>query len=56
MTDASFNPSPRMTGAANASLILGIAVFLTGGLTGLPAVFFGHKALSRIRTSLRPGA
>ena len=49
MSEANYNPSPKMTGAANASIVLGVGVFFTGGLTGAPAVFHGHKALSRIR-------
>ncbi len=43
------NPSPRTTGFATASIILGVCSFLAGPFTGVPAVICGHKALSRMR-------
>jgi type II secretory pathway pseudopilin PulG len=39
------------SGLAIASLICGILVFLTVGLTGLPAVILGHLGLSKIKKS-----
>ena len=49
MSEVNYNPSPRTTGFANASLILALAQLLVGPLTSIPAVFCGHKALGRMK-------
>jgi hypothetical protein len=41
----------RTPGIAIASLICGIAGFLTGPLTGIPAIITGHLALGKIKKS-----
>ena len=42
---------PAPSGLAIASLVCGIGGFLTGPLTGIPAIVTGHMALSRIKKS-----
>ncbi|MGW4893270.1 DUF1707 and DUF4190 domain-containing protein [Kitasatospora sp. NPDC004240] len=43
-------PLPRRTnGAAVTALVLGVLTFTSGGLTGIPAVIFGHKAKQQLR-------
>ena len=41
-------PSSDTSGLAIASLVLGIVAFITGPLTGLPAIVCGHVSLRRI--------
>jgi len=45
----SFNPSPKATGLASASLILALASLVVGPFGAIPAIICGHKALSRMR-------
>jgi Domain of unknown function (DUF4190) len=42
---------PKTSGAAIASLVCGILGFLTGPITGIPALITGHIARKRIRNS-----
>jgi hypothetical protein len=49
MSTVNQNPSPRTTGFATASLILALASLLVGPFSAVPAIFCGHKALSRMR-------
>ena len=42
---------PQTSGLAITSMVLGILVFCTGGLTSLPAIITGHIAQSRIKRS-----
>lgn len=54
MTTAPPIPSqapPQTSGLAIGSMICGILGFLTGGLTGLPAVILGHIGRSQIKKS-----
>ncbi|MGY0492379.1 DUF1707 and DUF4190 domain-containing protein [Streptomyces sp. WG-D5] len=45
-----FLPPPAPTnGKAIASLVCGVGTFLSGGLTGIPAVILGHMARHEIR-------
>ena len=49
MSTESYNPSPKATGLANASLILAVASLIVGPFGAIPAIICGHKALSRMR-------
>ena len=49
MSTEHFNPSPKATGLANASLILAFTSPLLGPFGAIPAIICGHKALSRMR-------
>ncbi len=49
MSGESYNPSPKATGYASASLILAIASLVVGPFGAIPAIICGHKALSRMR-------
>jgi hypothetical protein len=49
MSTENYNPSPKATGFANASLILAVASVILGPFGAIPAVICGHKALSRMR-------
>ncbi|MFC1597584.1 DUF4190 domain-containing protein [Planctomycetota bacterium] len=49
MSTESFNPSPKATGLASASLILALASVIVGPFGAIPAIICGHKALSRMR-------
>ena len=42
---------PKTSGAAIASLVCGILGFLTGPITGIPALITGHIARNKIRNS-----
>ena len=42
---------PKTSGAAIASLVCGILGFLTGPITGIPALITGHIARKKIRNS-----
>ena len=42
---------PKISGAAIASLVCGILGFLTGPITGIPALITGHIARKKIRNS-----
>jgi len=42
---------PKTSGVAIASLVCGILVFLTGPITGIPALITGHIARKKIRNS-----
>lgn len=47
-------PAP-LNSAAVASLVCGIAVFFTMGLTGVPAIVLGHSARRQVRTTGQRG-
>jgi hypothetical protein len=42
---------PETSGLAIASLVLGVLCFISAGLTSLPAIICGHRALSQIKKS-----
>jgi len=44
-------PAPKNPGLAITSLVCGIVGFLTGPLTGIPAIITGHLALGKINKS-----
>ena len=46
---------PQTNSLAIASLVFGIAEFLTGGITAVPAVVLGHKARRQIRMTGEQG-
>jgi hypothetical protein len=46
---AVYRPRPPLNSAAVASLTCGIGVFLTMGLTGVPAIVLGHVARREVR-------
>jgi len=49
MSTEGYNPSPKATGLANASLILAVASLIAGPFGAIPAIICGHMALSRMR-------
>ncbi len=50
-----FRP-PKTNSLAVASLVFGVAEFLTGGITAVPAVVLGHKARRQIRMTGEQGS
>lgn len=48
-------PTTPTSGYATASLVLGLATFVTGGITGVLAVIFGHLATRETKTGARGG-
>jgi Domain of unknown function (DUF1707)/Domain of unknown function (DUF4190) len=48
---AMYRPRPPLNSAAVASLVCGIGIFLTMGLTAIPAIVLGHSARREIRAT-----
>jgi hypothetical protein len=53
--DATYSTRPTVNSMAVAALTCGVAVFLTMGLTGVPAIVLGHRARREVRRTGQRG-